>query len=103
MKETHITSTQKTVTYFEKAGNKNTNALLKVVKNYMEREDVKDVVVASTTGKTGAQASKILKGRNVVVIGHSYGFKEPGKNEIVPQYEKKILANKARFSQVPTP
>jgi hypothetical protein len=36
---------EKTV-YFAKAGEKNTDVLLEAVKRYVEKEDVKDIVVA---------------------------------------------------------
>lgn len=96
-KATIMSSTRRAVTYFEQTGKANTSALLRIVKSYVEKERVKDVVVASTTGQTGAQASKILKGCNVVVVGHSYGFKELGKNEMEKQYEERILADKAKI------
>jgi hypothetical protein len=88
---------EKNVTYFEEAGNQNTEALLTTVKEYAKKEDIKDIVVASTTGNTGSRTAETFKGCNVVVVAHAYGFKEPGKNEMEQQYEKKILANKAKI------
>lgn len=85
--------TQKKPTYFDKAGKQNTDALLKVVKEYAENQDIKDVVVASTTGETGAKASKMFKGYNVVVVTHHFGFREPGKIELQEEHKKEILAN----------
>lgn len=85
---------EKTV-YFTKAGEQNTDALLEVVKKYVEKEDIKDIVVASTTGQTGAKASEMFKGRNVVIVTHCFGFKEPGKSELQDKYEREILANGA--------
>jgi hypothetical protein len=92
-----MSSTQKTVTYFEKAGQQNTSTLLKTVKAYAEKEGIKDIVVASTTGKTGAKAAETLKGKNVVVVAHAYGFKEPGKNELEEQYKERITRRKAKI------
>jgi hypothetical protein len=92
-----MSSTRRAVTYFQQTGKTNTSALLKIVKSYVEKEHIEDVVVASTTGQTGARASEIFKGCNVVVVGHSYGFKEPGKNEMKKQYEEGILANKGKI------
>ena len=88
---------ERKVKYFEEAGNQNTEALLTIVKEYAKKEGIKDIVVASTTGKTGFRATETFKGCNVVVVAHAYGFKEPGKSEMEQQYEKKILANKARI------
>lgn len=92
-----MTSTEKKVVYFEEAGNLNTNALLKTVKEYAEKEAIMDIVVASTTGRTGFEAVDMLKGFNVVVIAHAYGFKEPGKSEMEEQYEKRILRGKGKI------
>lgn len=88
---------ERSVIYFDEAGEQNTNSVLRVVKAYAQKNSVKDIVVASTTGSTGAKASKTLKGHNVVVVGHAYGFKEPGKSELKPENEKKILANNAKI------
>ena len=88
---------EKKVTYFEEAGNQNTEALLTNAKEYAKKEGIKNIVVASTTGKTGCRAAETFKDCNVVVVAHAYGFKEPGKSEMEQQYEKKILANKARI------
>jgi hypothetical protein len=92
-----MSSTEKIVTYFEKAGQQNTSTLLKTVKEYAEREGIKDIVVASTTGQTGAEAAETLRGYNVVVVAHAYGSREPGKNELEEQYGKRIVARKAKI------
>lgn len=87
---------KKTTAYFKEAGGQNTDALLELVKEYVEKEDIKSVVVASTTGETGVKASRILKGCNVVVVTHSFGFQEPEKTELQEDYRKQIIANGAR-------
>jgi hypothetical protein len=79
------------------AGEHNTDTLLRTVKEYMKKEGVKDVIVASTSGKTGAQAAKIFKGYNVVVVTHSFGFQEPGKGELQEKHKKEILARGAKI------
>jgi hypothetical protein len=84
-------------TYFKEAGKENTSTVLNLVKEYVEKEDINDIVVASTTGETGAKASKIFKGRNVVVVTHCHGFLEPGKTELQDEHRKEILANKAKI------
>lgn len=86
---------EKKVIYFDKRGAQNTDTLLKFVKEYTEDEDIRDIVVASTTGETGAKAAKIFKGYNVVVVTHCFGFKESGKNELREDFKKEILENGA--------
>jgi len=83
---------RKTV-YFKSAGKANTDTLLDIVREYAAKEGIKDIVVASTTGETGAKASKILKGCNVVVVTHHVGFQKPGESELKEEFKKKILNN----------
>ncbi|MDH7563366.1 MAG: pyruvate kinase alpha/beta domain-containing protein [Candidatus Bathyarchaeota archaeon] len=83
--------------YFKHAGKENTDALLSLVKEYAEKEEIHDIVVASTTGSTGAKASKTFKGLNTVVVTHCFGFQESGKTELQDQYKKEILKNGAKI------
>jgi hypothetical protein len=92
-----MSSFEKKTVYFSKAGEQNTDSLLRFAKEYIEKEDIKDVVVASTTGKTGAKAAKTFRGRNVVVVTHSFGFQEPGKNELQEEHKEQILSYGAKI------
>jgi hypothetical protein len=85
---------QKTVTYFEKTGPDNTSHCLEIVKKAINECDYKHVVVATTTGSTGQLFAEGLKGKNVnlVVITHSYGFKEPNSIELTREAREKIQA-----------
>lgn len=87
---------EKKTVYFREAGAKNTDLLLKIVKNYVEKEEINDIVVASTTGETGVKAAKIFKPRNVVVVTHHFGFREPGKIELLEENKREILSNGAK-------
>jgi len=88
---------ERKVTYFNEAGKHNTDALLRIVKEYVEKEGIRDMVVASTTGETGAKASKTFKGYNIVIVTHCFGFREPGKIELEDEYRREILANGAKI------
>lgn len=88
---------EKITVYFAKAGEQNTDALLKEVRKYVKKEGIKDIVIASTTGRTGAKAAKMFKHYNVVVVGHCFGLKEPGKSELQEEYKRAILANGANI------
>ncbi len=83
--------------YFEKPGRQNTDAVLQFVKEYISAENIRNVVVASSTGETGAKAAEILKGVNVVVVTHHHGFTRAGESELNPEFEKQILSNGARI------
>lgn len=89
--------TERNVVYFQTAGKQNTDTLLRVVKGYIEREGIKDIVVASTTGETGAKAAKIFKGCNVVVVTHSFGFQKPGESELKEEFREEILRSGAKI------
>jgi hypothetical protein len=95
--EDRMSSHERKTIYFSKAGEQNTDALLKVAKEYIDKEDIKDVIVASTTGNTGAKAAKTFKGRNVVVVTHNFGFQEPGKTELQEGHKKEILTHGAKI------
>jgi len=88
---------ERKMTYFNEAGKQNTDALLKIVKEYVEKEGIRDIVVASTTGETGAKASKTFKEYNIVIVTHCFGFREPGKTELEDEYRREILANGAKI------
>ncbi len=88
---------EKKTVYFKEAGEQNTGAVLKAVREYLEKEDIRDVVIASTTGRTGAKAAKVFRGRNVVVVTHCYGFQTPGKTEFQEECRKEILARGAKI------
>ena len=88
---------EKKVTYFKESGEQNTDALLQSAKKYAEEENIKDIVIASTTGETGAKASKTFKGHNVIIVTHCFGFQEPGKTQLLEEYRKEILANGAKI------
>ncbi len=88
---------ERKVAYFQGVGKQNTDALLAFVKNYAEKEGLRDIVVASTSGETGAKASRIFKGYNVVVITHCFGFQQPGKSELKEEHKRDILENGAKL------
>jgi len=90
-------SFEKRTVYFKEAGVQNTDALLKIVKEYISKEKIANIVVASSTGETGAKAAKAFKGKNTVVVTHCHGFQQPGKSELQEEFKKEILANGAKI------
>jgi hypothetical protein len=90
-------SYEEKATYFRIAGAKNTKTLLRIVKEYVNREKIENIIVATNTGKTGSEAAKAFKGKNTVVVTHCYGFQQPGKFELEEEYKKEILMNKAKI------
>ena len=66
--------------------------LLKIAKDVFEERKLQDVVVASTRGDTGLAAAKLFRGSkaNLVVVGHTFGFKEANKNEFSVDVKREI-------------
>jgi hypothetical protein len=64
------------VTYFEKAGPLNTDEALSIAKKFAEQLNIKDIVVASTTGEVAEKATKLFNPNNynLIVVIHSYYF-----------------------------
>ena len=85
--------TEKSILYFEKIGEENTDETLKASKKRADELGIKDIVVASTRGGTGVKASEVFKGYNLVVVTHSTGFREPGQQELSDESHEKIKAN----------
>jgi len=78
--------------YFAKVGPKNTQACLELL-DKAAAEGFQHVVVASTTGDSGVLAARRLSGQNLnlVVVGHSVGFKGPNIDEFLPEHHEEII------------
>jgi hypothetical protein len=88
---------EKKTAYFLTAGKQNTTALIEIVKEYVAKEGIHSVLVATNTGETGLAVAQAFKGNNTVVVTHCYGFQEPGKFELKDEFKKEILANGAKI------
>jgi len=80
------------VTLFEKAGMQNTEETLKIAKKFAEENNIRDIVIASSTGETAIKATQIfdLNKFNIVVVTHAYGFVKPGYQEMPDETRKKL-------------
>ena len=90
-------SLEKKAVYFKEAGEQNTDALLKIVREYINKENIANIIVATITGETGAKAAKTFKGNNTVIVTHCHGFQQPGKFELQEEFKKEILTNGAKI------
>ncbi len=77
--------------YFDKVGAENT-PVCQVLLEKAVAEGWSQAVVASTTGASGAEAARRLagKGANLVVVGHSVGYKGPNIDEFLPEHYQEI-------------
>lgn len=82
--------------YFHEAGRNNTQRILEIALMRAEELEVHNVVVASTSGKTGALAADFFRSRNLVVVTHSTGFLGPDDQELQPEFLNKIEKSGAK-------
>lgn len=80
--------------YFDKPGKDNTLQTLKLAAQRAKELEIKEVVVASTTGYTAYKAVEIFDGPRITVVTYHSGFKEPFKSEM-PESVKEDLYKKS--------
>jgi hypothetical protein len=78
--------------YFDGRGPDFTDDTLQLARERAEMLDIRDVVIASYTGETGARACQVFAGYNVVVVAGVYGFREPNQVRMQPEYRSIIEA-----------
>jgi hypothetical protein len=66
-------------TWLEAGGPVNTDRTLGLARDRAAALDVRNVVVASYSGQTGAKAAELFRGKNLVVVAGVYGFREPNR------------------------
>jgi len=81
------------IIYFSKRELTSLDKTLERVKETAGKLGIRSIVVASTTGETGVKASEMLKGYNVVIVTHHFGFREPNTIELTEENRKRISAN----------
>jgi hypothetical protein len=77
---------------FAKPGPQNTRRTLEIAAGRAEDLDVRSILVASSSGRTGLLAARIFRGRNLVVVTHSTGFLKPDHQEFKPENRRRIEA-----------
>ena len=83
-----------TVRYLDKPGSKNTDEVITAVKSYLERESVKHVVVASSSGATGVKfADAIGDMANLTVVTYHTGFSKEGVQNL-EEHNREVLESK---------
>jgi len=82
----------KNITYFDKPGEKNSAAVIEAVKTRALELGIKEVVVTSTTGKTGVAMAEALQDTDIkiIVVTHQYGTTEEGKWDMESQYVSRL-------------
>ena len=71
------------IIYFPKSGKPNTKETLRLALKRARELKIKDVVVASSFGRTARMlAGRDIKGLNVICVTHHAGFDKPGELEL---------------------
>lgn len=72
---------EKSIIYFQHPGEYNTSEVISAVKKRALELGINEVVVASTSGKTGVEMAEALKdtGIRLIVVTHQYGTREAGR------------------------
>ena len=76
--------------YFENPGKENTQQTLQMASQRVKELDISNVIVASTSGKTGSLATQFFPGRNLVIVSHSTGFLKPDFQQLLPEQKRQI-------------
>ncbi len=82
--------------YFEEPGPLNTRATLERAAERAAELDVRSIVVASSSGRTGMLAAGLFPGRNLVVVTHSTGFAQPDVQEMPAESRRALEQAGAR-------
>jgi len=82
--------------YFEEPGKGNTGETLRLAKERAEELGIKSIVVASSSGETGAEASRVFRGLNLVVVTSVTGYARPDEVRMRPENREAIEANEGR-------
>ena len=79
-------------TYFQGRGPEYTDRTLALAKARADELGIRDIVVASYTGETGARTCAAFPDCNVVVVAGVYGFREPNQVRMQAEHRAAIEA-----------
>ncbi|MGD2295043.1 MAG: pyruvate kinase alpha/beta domain-containing protein [Candidatus Aminicenantes bacterium] len=83
--------------YFKSTGGKNTERALEIAASRAEELGIQNVVVASSSGRTGLMAAELFKVKNLAIVTHSTGFMEPDYQELRPEYRTQLEKSGAKL------
>lgn len=85
------------ITYFEKPGKQNTQAVIQLAEERAVARGITHVVVPSSSGVTGLAVTQTFKDSKVVVVTLHVGFSEEGEDRLLSENREKILAAGAQI------
>lgn len=81
------------IVYFEDSGKVNTDETLSLARERAEALHIRNIVVASSTGETGAKASEVFRNFNLVVVASVVGLYKPNMSALKPENKSIIDQN----------
>lgn len=76
------------VTYFDKPGQDNTDATLRIAKRRADELGIDTILVATTFGNTAIRAARVFEGKKVVAVTHFTGLAAPNEQQVTPENKK---------------
>ena len=80
------------IIYFDQPGKQNTERTLELARRRASELNLGAVVVATSSGATGAAAARVFAGFRLIVVTHVTGFREPDTQELLPEHRAAIEA-----------
>jgi len=79
------------ITYFDKAGEDNTEATLRLARERLDKGGIEAVLIASSTGKTALKAAEVFAGADakVIIVGEVLDGKQSPGADICGELAKK--------------
>ncbi len=77
--------------YFEKCGKNNTEKTISAAKKRAEELNIKEVVIASTTGESAYKALEIFKDISLTVVTYHCGFKKPFESVMKKEAKEDLI------------
>ena len=84
-------------TYFANTGTENTLQAFQLARDRAEELGIHKIIVATSSGATGALAVEFFTGFEVIVVSHAAGFREPNTQELTDENRSKIEARGAKI------
>ena len=84
-------------TYFETPGPNNTERTLILARQHLSTLKCRHILVATTSGRSGALACKMFDTSQLIIVTHSHGFAGPNSQEIEPEYRSQLEAAGVRL------
>jgi hypothetical protein len=76
--------------YFEDRGRENTEETFHLAKSRADQLAIRDIILASSTGRTALKALEYFQGYNLVVVATVFGSREPNQNRLPPEIQAEI-------------